>query len=108
MPRLATRPFGPALLTNSAATKVTVPSNEKLNITRLHVSNPTVSTVDFTMSVGADAAGTRMFDAYPIPPDTVLSFPMDLTLEEAEIIQAFASTTSVLVMELEGARLVLG
>lgn len=108
MPRIATRLFGPAQLTNAAATKYTVGASKIGIVLRIHVSNPSGSTVNFTLSIGADAAGTRIFDAYPIAPNTVLSFPCYLPLAAAEIIQAFASTTLVLVLELEGEESVLG
>jgi hypothetical protein len=108
MPRVALRLFGPAQLTNAAATKYTVPASRLGILMRIHVSNPSVSTVNFTLSIGADAAATRMFDAYPIGPGVVFSFPCYTELAAAEIIQAFASTTSVLVLVLEGEESILG
>lgn len=107
MARIATRLFGPALLTNAAATKITVASNEKAIIRKIHVSNPSASAVNFTCSIGADAAGTRLYDAFSIPAGGVLDVAGPFTMEEAEIFQALGSTTNVLVLTVDGDRAVL-
>lgn len=96
------RLFGPAQLTNAAATKYTVPASTKTLVRHIHVENPSGSTVTFTMSIGADAAALRLFDVYPIPANTTLDWFPFLIVDAAEIIQAFAGTTLVLVMEMSG------
>ncbi len=96
------RLFGPALLTNAAATKYTCPASTVAVIRRMRVSNPSGGSVNFTLSIGADAAGTRLYDAVPIPAASYLDIWGPFTLAATEIIQAFGSTTSVLVLEIDG------
>ncbi len=106
--RIANRFHGPALVTNAAVTKFTVASNEKAIVRHIHVQNPSGSAVTFTASIGADAAGTRLFDAYSIAANVVLDHFCYYVLEEAEIFQALAGTTNVLVLTIDGDRVVLG
>lgn len=102
MARIAKRMAGPALVSNAAATKYTVAAGRRGIIRTIHVSNPTASAVDFTLSIGADAAGTRVFDGFPIPADSVYPFGCLFVLEAAEIIQAFAGTNNVLTLTIDG------
>jgi hypothetical protein len=99
--RTPTRLAGPALVTNSAATKYTAPAGGAL-VRSIHVSNPTASVVDFTLSIGTDAAGTRIFDAYPFPADYAHTFWVYVALTNAEIVQAFAGTNNVITLTLGG------
>src|SRR4030095_1712371 len=108
MPRIAFRFHGPAQVSNAAATKLTVAANEKAILQHIHVQNPSGSAVTFTASIGADAAGTRIFDAYSIGANQVLDHWCHYTLEETEIFQAFAGTNNVLVLTIDGERSVLG
>lgn len=108
MPRIATRLAGPAQVSNAAATKFTVAANEKNIVRHIHVQNPSASAVTFTASIGADAAGTRIFDAYSIGAGQVLDHWCYYVLEETEIFQAFAGTNNILVLTIDGDRAVLG
>lgn len=108
MPRIATRLAGPALVSNAAATKFTVAANQKVIVRHIHVINPTGSAVAFTASIGADAAGTRIFDAYSIGAGQILDHFGIYVLEETEIFQAFANTNNVLVLTIDGDTCVLG
>lgn len=100
--RIQKRMHGPSLVSNAAATKYTVPASRRGIIRHIHVSNPTASPVDFTLSIGADAAGTRVFDAYPIAADTVLDHFCYYVAEAAEVIQAFAGTNNVVTLTIDG------
>ena len=108
MPRIANRFHGPAQVSNAAATKFTVAANEKAVIRHIHVQNPSASAVTFTASIGADAAGTRIFDAFSIGAGQVFDHWCYYILEEAEIFQAFAGTNNILVLTIDGDRAVLG
>lgn len=99
---IAKRFSGPALLTNAAATKYTVPAGRIAVIRQIHVSNPTANSVNFTMSIGADAAGTRIYDVFPVAAGAVLDVGCYYPLAAAELVQAFASTTNVLTLTLNG------
>lgn len=108
MPRIATRLAGPAQVSNAAATKFTVAANEKNIVRHIHIQNPSGAAVTFTASIGADAAGTRIFDAYSIAANSIFDHFCYYVLEETEIFQAFAGTNNILVLEINGDRCVLG
>jgi len=99
---------GPALLTNTAATKYTVPASTVAIVQHIHVENPTGSPVTFTMSIGTDAAGTRIYDVFSIGAGQVLDTFCKYVLQPAEIIQAFAGTTNVMTLTLDGQELTAG
>jgi hypothetical protein len=110
----AKRLAGPAQVSNAAATKYTVPSSTVTIVRHIHVENPSASAVAFTMSIGADAAGTRLYDAYSIPgaaagqPASVLDVFCYYVLTAGEIIQAFAGTNNILVLTIDGTELTPG
>lgn len=114
MARTAKRLAGPALVTNAAATKYTVPALTKTIIRQIHVQNPSGSVVTFTLSIGADAAGTRLFDAFAIPAAasgvtaSVFDHYCYMVVDAAEIVQAFAGTNNILTLTLYGDELTLG
>jgi len=102
------RLYGPAQLGNTTATRYTVPALTKTRIVHIHVSNPTASAVTLTVSIGADAAGTRLFDAYSIPAGTVLDHYGNWILDAAEVFAAHASAATSLVMSVFGQEMTLG
>jgi hypothetical protein len=102
MPSTPKRLSGPSLVTNAAVTRYTVPALTTTVVKHIHVQNPTASPVDFTLSIGANAAGTRLFDGLPIPADSERSFWGPYTLVAAEIIQAVAGTTNVITLTIDG------
>jgi hypothetical protein len=114
MARIPTRLAGPAQVTNVAATKFTVAASEKVILRHIHVQNPSGAAVTLTMSIGADAAATRILDAFSIPAaaagvtGNVVDFFCYYVLDAAEVLQAFASTTLILTLTLDGDRIVLG
>jgi hypothetical protein len=106
--RKAVRFAGPALVTNSAATKYTVSSGESIVVRHIHVSNTTAGAVTFTLSIGTDAAGTRLFDAYSLAAGAVLDHWCYYPMVAAEIIQAVAGTTNILTLTISGDLITLG
>lgn len=108
MPSTWKRLFGPAQISNAAATKYTVPALTKTRIRHIHISNPSGSIVNLTISIGADAAGVRIFDAFPIPANDVYNDYGVYVVDAAEIIQAFGSTTNILVLTIDGEEITLG
>lgn len=100
--RIAHRQSGPAQVSNAAATKYTVAAGRRGIIRHVHIQNPSGSAVTFTMSIGADAAGVRLFDAFSIGANQILDHFCYYVLEAAEIIQAFAGTNNVLVLTIDG------
>ena len=71
-------------------------------VRHIHVYNPGTGTVNFTLSIGNDAAGTRLFDAYPVLEDVPLERHVYWVLDAAEVIQAFGSVNNQLVLTLNG------
>lgn len=108
MPRVAQRLHGPAQVSNAAATKYTVPALTKTIIRHIHIQNPSGSAVTFTMSIGTDAAGVRIFDAYSIAAGSVLDHFCYYVLATTEIIQAFAGTNNILTLTIDGDESILG
>jgi hypothetical protein len=108
MARIPKRLAGPAQVSNAAATKYTTPANTKTVVRHIHAQNPSGSAVTFTLSIGADAAGVRIFDVYSIAANSVLDHFCYYVLEETEVIQAFAGTNNVLVLTIDGDEIVLG
>lgn len=99
---------GPATLTGSAATKYTVPATTKTVIRKIHFSNSDTSARSVTVSIGADAAGTEIVGAKSIPANDVLDVWGPFVMDAAEILQAFASVTSVVAMTVDGIEITLG
>lgn len=102
MARIATRFHGPAQVSNAAATKYTVPAANLAIIRHIHIQNPSGSAVTFTMSIGVDAAGTRIFDSFSIGANQVLDHFCIYVLSATEIIQAFAGTNNILTLTIDG------
>lgn len=96
------RMSGPAQVSNAAATKYTTPTGRIAVIRNIHVYNPSASPVTFTMSIGADAAGTRIFDALSIPANSVYDSFAPFVLAAGELVQALAGTTNVLTLTING------
>lgn len=108
MARIGTRFAGPLLLTNSTVTQFTVAALTKAVIRHIHVQNPSVSAVTFTLSIGADAAGVRLFDAYSIAAGTVLDHFCYYIVDAAQIMAAHAGTNNIMTITIDGDSIVLG
>jgi hypothetical protein len=108
MPRIATRLAGPAQVATGPATIYTVPSVTKTIIRHIHVQNPSAAAVTITLSIGADAAGTRLFDAYSIGPNQILDHFCMYVMAAGEILQAASGTNNILVITIDGDEAVLG
>jgi len=102
------RVHGPAQVSNAAATKYTVPTGVKAWTRHIHVQNPSGSAVTFTLSIGTDAAATRIYDAFSIAAGAHENYFGRHTLAAAEIIQAFAGTNNVLVLTIDVDEAIVG
>lgn len=96
------RLVGPAQLSATAATLYTVPSATKTVVRYIHVQNPTGGNIAFTLSIGTDAAGTRLYDAVAIAANSAQDFFCYHVLEAAEVLQGFAGSASALVITIDG------
>lgn len=108
MARIPTRMHGPAQVATGPATKYTVPALTKSIIRHIHIQNPSGSAVTFTLSIGADAVGVRLFDAYSIAANSILDHFCYYVLAAAEIVQGGAGTNNILVLTIDGDEIVLG
>jgi hypothetical protein len=108
MARTPKRLHGPAQVATGPATKYTVPAVTKTIIRHIHIQNPSGSPVTFTLSVGADAAGTRLYDAFSIAANTIRDDYFYVVVEAAEVVQAGAGTNNVLVLTINGDEITLG
>jgi len=97
-----TRLYGPAQLGNSAATVYTVPGATTATIRDICVANTTGGAVTFTLSVGADAAGTRLYSAVSIPANSTFQRTGNIPLAAGEIVQAYASAATWLTLTIGG------
>ena len=96
------RLYGPGLLGNAASTLYTCPASTQAVIRLIHVSNPSGAPVNFTLSIGASSAGTRLYDAEPIDAGDVFEHRIEHNLAAGEIIQSFASAAGTLNLTVDG------
>jgi len=113
MGKINKRLAGPAPIATGPTTIYTVPANTRTIVRHIHVQNPSGSPVTLTYSIGADAAGTRIRDAFSVPAAAagVTANVIDdwgpYTLSAGEIIQAAAGTNNILVITIDGEELTL-
>lgn len=97
------RLVGPTSLTGTAATVYTVPAATTTTIRSLHVTNETGTSATFTLSVGTDGAGKRMFYQVPVASgDIGIDWTGSLVLAAAEMLQAYSGTASALTLTISG------
>lgn len=91
------RLVGPKTLETSTTAQYNS-TGKTVTVLEIHLSNPTAGAINFTMSIGADAAGTRCYDAYPIPGGQVITLPVFKVLvsgDGANAICAHASASGL-------------
>jgi hypothetical protein len=90
--------YGPAQLATSAATVYTCPASTIGTMKRARVSNPDSVAHTFTLSIGADAAGTRIYSQVTVQPQNGYDIWGPFTLTAGQIIQAFADNTALVLV----------
>lgn len=114
MARTPKRLVGTAAVATGPATIYTVPALTKTIIRHIHISNPSGSPVTITLSITADAAGTRILGAYSIPAaaagvtDSVRDIYGYFVMDAAEILTASAGTNNILTLTVNGDEITLG
>jgi len=98
----AKRLAGPSALTTSAATYYTVPASTTAILRSVHVNNESASTATFTLSIGTDGAGKRLWSAVDIPTKSSFDWSGFIVLTAAEVIQALASAGTALTLTISG------
>lgn len=108
MPRTPKRLVGPAAVATGPTTVYTVPALTKTILRHIHVQNPSASAVTLTLSIGADAAGTRLIAAYSIPAagagivNSMQDYYWYVIMDAAEILTLSAGTNNILVITIDG------
>ncbi len=94
--------LGPVTLTTTASSnRYTVPAGFRATVRHVHVCNGNTAAQTFTASIGADASGTRIFDAYPIDGNDVLDYNGPHVLTAGQFIEFKNGSGSILVLTLE-------
>lgn len=94
--------IGPTNLTNSAATVYTVPASTTLVIESITVANTSGSAATFSLSVGTDAVGTRLFAAVSVPANTTMQVVGRWVVAAGTAIQSYSGTNAVLNLTMGG------
>lgn len=92
---------GPVELTTTAATVLDV-DTLPVTIIDLHVCNESGSARTFTISIGTDGDGKRLFKEFPIEPNGVVQRTGNIPLAVGTIIQAYASANDALTLTMGG------
>lgn len=108
MAKTAKRLAGPGTLTAAAVTKYTVPASTKAIIRHIHFNNTDSAARTVTVSIGADAVATELITGLSIPATSTYDWYGYIVMDAAEIMQAFASVTTVVNMSIFGDELTLG
>lgn len=98
----AKRLAGPILVTNAAVTYYTVPGATTAILRNIHVANESASAVTFTLSIGTDGTGKRLWKDLSIPANATLDWSGFMVMAAAEILTSIAGTTNVLVLTVSG------
>lgn len=96
------RLYGPAQLTASAATLYTTPAATTTIVRYIRIANTTGTDRTVTLSIGADAAGTRIFGGVNVPANGALDWSGFLPLAATETLQGLASAASALTVTIAG------
>lgn len=108
MARYLANLYGPAQVATGPATVYTVPAARSWLMRHIHLSNPSGSAVTFTLSIGADAVGTRVFGAVSIAANSVIDYWGMWFMPTGTIVQLSAGTNNVLVVTIGGEESILG
>lgn len=114
MARTAKRLVGPAQIATGPATVYTVPALTKTILRHLHVQNPSASPVTLTLSIGVDAAATRLLATFSIPAaaagvtGSVVDYFWYVIMDAAEILTLSAGTNNILTIVISGDEITLG
>lgn len=100
--RTPTRMYGPAQIPDSTTTLYTCPGSTVAVARLITLNNPTGSPVLFTMSIGADAAGTRIFEVYSVAAGSRVDLWGYWVLAAGQLFAGEADTASALVVTIDG------
>lgn len=90
----AKRLAGPTALGIAAATAYTVPASTTAILRSVHVSNESAATSWFTVSIGTDGAGKRLWYQQDVPPKSSFDWSGFIVLAAGEVLQALTQTAA--------------
>jgi hypothetical protein len=93
---------GPVALAAAAGTVYTVPALTGTVLRGLRVVNETGSAATFTLSIGTDGAGKRVWYSQQVAPGDGYDWTGNIPMVAAEIVQAYASAATTLTVVLSG------
>jgi hypothetical protein len=102
MPSALDRMVGPTQLTNAAATVGTVPASTTWALREILVCNESGAERQFTLSIGADGAGKRLYRNLKIPAEGTLLKLGNTVVKAGEVIQAYADANTALTLSISG------
>ncbi len=102
MPDILKRLAGPVYAAASATTVYTTPAATTTTVRALRVCNETATAASFTLSIGTDGAGKRLWHQYYVQPGDPYDWTGFIVLGTTEVIQVLASTASALTVTISG------
>lgn len=96
------RLIGPQNLNTTGGTVYTTPANTQAVLRDIIVCNESNATATFTISIGTDGAGKRLFKSAELTANTTFQQTGGITLEATEVVQALASANSAIVLTISG------
>jgi hypothetical protein len=102
MADVAKRLSGPTALTTGAVTQYTVPGATTAILRSIHVANESGALADFTLSIGTDGAGKRLFKNQDVPTKGSFDWSGFIVLAAGEVVQALASAGTALTLTISG------
>ena len=102
MTDVAKRCAGPIALGTVATTVYTVPAATTTVIRSLHVANESAAAATFTVSIGVDAAGKRVFYNTNVGIADAYDWTGNIVLATGEVVQAYASIGTALTLVVSG------
>src|SRR3990167_843151 len=98
----ASRLYGPTQLGTGAATIYTSPAPTITIVRHIIACNTASVAAQFTLSIGADAAGTRIVPTITIGNGATFEIKGFIVLAAAETLQAYSDTANAIVLTVNG------
>ena len=89
------RRIGPGALGAAASTLFTVPGATTTILRNIHVANTTAAPIAVRVSIGADAAGTRLYSDTAVPANGALDWSGFIPMSATEILQGMGGSTGL-------------
>lgn len=96
------RVYGPTQLPTAATTLYTVPTSTVTVLRYVRFVNTTGTDRTVTMSIGADAAGTRLFSALTVPANSAYDWSGNVPLTPGETLVGYANAAAAVTCVVSG------